>query len=124
MKNPPTTFRGREKYTKQQMEASSGRRLLHPLGKGTRTGTAVLTEKVSRHNLFAIQCRPIASNKWYPWKETQLYIRDIPRFGPLRRQFSKMSRHTVKRLGNLLREEENPFKVGLRIHGIPQDAET
>ena len=28
--------------------------------------------------LFTIQCRPIASKKWYPCKETTLYIREFP----------------------------------------------
>ena len=47
---------------------------------------------------LTIQCWPTASKKWYPFKETELYIREFPL------------------------AEENPFKVDLRIQGIPQNA--
>ena len=77
------------------MEVSSRRRLLDPLGHGrkdcslARQGLAPLS--------FTIQCQPTASKKWYPFKETEHYIREFPL------------------------AEENPFKVDLRIQGIPQN---
>ena len=80
------------------MEASSRRRLLDPLGQGTTERIAVLADKVSRHCPLRFSASRLHEKKWYPFKETLLYIRGFPL------------------------AEENPFKVDLRIQGIPQNA--
>ena len=81
--------RPREVLHNWQMEASSGRRLLDPLGQGIRKGIAALADKVSRHycSRFSADC----IKKVVSLKGTELCIKDSPRLGPLRRWFSKMS---------------------------------
>ena len=71
------------------MEASSGRRLLDPLGQGTREKDCSFGRQGLAPLVFTIQCRPTVSIKWYPYKESKLYIRELPRLVQLRRQFSE-----------------------------------
>ena len=100
--------------------------------------------------MFKIQCRPIASKKWYAKEEKELYIRDsTSRPAPktilkdvISSKHQQSQQDTLRSLekpvaeqhqgicitdskgstGRPVAEKENPFKVDLRIQGIPQDA--